>query len=152
MIFRSTLFALLLVLTKFSVRIAGSCYAGTYCSGEFLLANVCATCPAGYYCPGQSSSCINCNCWGVTPDNSDNAPKLACPAGKYSSSSASSCTSCPAGEYSSSTGASSSSTCQTCSDGLTSYSGSSFCITLVHNWDFRGCTQDSPISDSSPGR
>ena len=169
MIFRSTLFALLLVLTKFSVRVAGQCGAGKYCSGEFALANLCETCPAGYYCPGQSGSCINCNCWGISSSSSDNAPKLACPAGKYSSSSASSCTSCPAGKYSSSTtsssctsclsgkystttGASSSSTCQTCPAGLNSYSGSSFCITLVHNWDFRGCTQNSPISDSSPGR
>ena len=138
MIFRSTFFALLLVLTKFSVRVAGQCGAGKYCSGETLLSNTCTTCPSGHYCPGQSDNCgfINCNCWGISSSSSDNAPKIECPVGKYSTT----------------TGASSSSTCQTCPAGLNSYSGSSFCITLVHNWDFRGCTQNSPISDSSPGR
>ena len=62
-------------------------------------------CPAGYYCPGGNTNPVYYNSGGG---------KKPCPAGKYSSAGAASCTACPAGRYASSTGSSS---CKTCSAG-----------------------------------
>lgn len=149
MIFR----LLLLVVLLGFVKSDNVCGAGRYCSGENDGDNICTLCPGGYYCPGQTALFgIWMDCSGSGDGGDNNAPAYSCPAGKYSSTGASSCTSCAAGKFSGTYRASSSSTCTSCPAGLTSYSGSTFCMALTHKWDFRGCTTGVSISDSSPNR
>ena len=79
----------------------------------------CTRCAAGYYL-NSSKTCSSCPagsfCNGIT--------QAQCPAGQYSSSTASSCANCPAGKYSSTSG---STTCANCQAGKWSSAGATSC-------------------------
>lgn len=78
---------------------------------------------------------------------------VPCPSGSYSGASLPTCSECPAGKYlESSTASLEADACYTCPDGLISFPGSMFCVTEVHNWDFRGCVSGEKVGDSSEGR
>jgi hypothetical protein len=117
------------------------CKAGMYGSS-----GSCTKCAPGYYSASSgTSSCSSCAS-GMYTASFDSSVCTACPGGSYQASSgSSSCIYCPAGYYAASTGSLS---CFSCSTGYFSTTGATSCAASLHDFDFRGCTTGSSITDS----
>ena len=107
--------------------LSSSCAAGKY-SKTGTDSSGCTSCSTGYY--SASAGLTAC---------------ASCPEGYFSTTGATSCAACMAGYYSNTTG--SSSACMSCPKGYFSTTGASSCEATLHDFDFRGCTTGSQVTD-----